>query len=467
MLFNSIEFIYFLPIVFIFFYSLPIKGRQVFFLLASYFFYGFWKIEFLPLIIFSTIVDYFCGVQIPRVNRKQKKIFLVISLICNLGLLFSFKYLFFFTSSINDLFELDNSEVRISELKLLLPVGISFYTFQTMSYTIDVYNERTRPEPNFITFALFVTYWPQLVAGPIERSDRLIPQLKSKPKFEVQNLTFGILKIAIGMFKKVVIADRAAVFANMVFNDLDSFAGAQIGLATLMFSIQIYCDFSGYSDIAIGSAKLFGVNLMENFKAPYLANSFSDFWRRWHISLSTWFRDYVYIPLGGSKKSKLAIKSTMATFLVSGLWHGANWTFVIWGGLHGLLLILERRIKISKKQLKLPKFFQVAFVFTIINLSWIFFRINNLSDLLIFTERLLKFDLNQLGWYIYGDYKDELIILICCVSLLFIFDLKSSKIIEFYQKNYFTRVVLIFFILIAIAFFGVFHNQSEFIYFQF
>jgi len=301
MLFNSLEFLIFLPIVIIVYYILPHKFRWVLLLAASYYFYMAWNPKYIVLIVISTLVDYFAAILMEKQkNKARRKVFLLISLFANLGLLFLFKYFNFANGTMGRIFNLfADKPYPIGSLSLLLPIGISFYTFQTLSYTIDVYRGTRKPERHFGYFALFVTFFPQLVAGPIERSDRLIPQLKIKHKLNYNSTVEALLRIAWGFFKKVVIADRIAVIVNSVYNDLGSFSSIHYIIATVGFAIQIYCDFSAYSDIAIGSAKILGINLMENFKMPYFSASISEFWSRWHISLSTWFKDYLYIPLGG------------------------------------------------------------------------------------------------------------------------------------------------------------------------
>jgi len=383
MLFNSLEYLFFLPSVVLLYYLIPFKYRWILLLIASYFFYAYWKVEYLVLILFSTVIDYYAGYKIDNKNTINRKKFLYLSLFVNLGLLFFFKYYNFFTSEILNF----SNETKYSDKlihHLLLPVGISFYTFQTMSYTIDVYKRKLKHEKHPGIFALYVVFFPQLVAGPIERAGHLLNQFKLKTKITYSNFHFGLIRILWGLFKKVVIADRLSVMVNEVYNNVYDYHGIHFFIATFLFAFQIYCDFSGYSDIAIGSARLLGIRLMENFKRPYLADSIGNFWHRWHISLSTWFKDYLYIPLGGNRVVKWRwYYNLFITFLISGLWHGANWTFIIWGGFHGILMIIEnipsKHYSQSIKKI-IPKTIRISYIFLIVLISWIFFRSNNISE---------------------------------------------------------------------------------------
>ena len=375
MLFNSIDFLYFLPTIFIIYWSAKNKNQQnLIILISSYVFYAWWDYRFLSLIIFSTVIDYLIGRKLSLSNNKKyRKLLLACSLISNLGLLGIFKYYNFFVESFFSLLTTVglNTENTFT-LEIILPVGISFYTFQTLSYTIDVYKKKISPSLNFIEFASFVAFFPQLVAGPIERASNLLPQLSKPRNFDYNNGVQGLQLILWGMFKKVVIADTLAPFTNNIFDNYSSFDGGIIALGAIYFSFQIYCDFSGYSDIAIGTAKLFGIKLMSNFKFPYFSRSISEFWRRWHISLSTWFRDYLYIPLGGSKtSSKIALRNVFIIFLVSGFWHGANWTFIIWGLYHALLFLPSFINKTNRNYVNQPLIFS--------NISVSFKNIFNIS----------------------------------------------------------------------------------------
>ncbi len=392
MAFNSIQFLVFFPIVVILYFSVPGKFRWCWLLAASYFFYMSWRPEYLLLIIASTLVDYFCGMAISRSQKlSRRKLFLLVSLGVNLGLLFAFKYFNFFNGVLKELFLRLNWPYRIADFDVLLPVGISFYTFQTLSYTIEVYQRKKKPETHLGFFALYVAFFPQLVAGPIERAQNLLPQLKRNYAFEYARVTNGLRLMLWGMFKKVVIADRLAIVVNRVYDQPADYHGWGLCAATIFFAFQIYCDFSGYSDIAIGAARVMGIHLMKNFDRPYLASSIREFWGRWHISLSTWFRDYVYIPLGGNHCRRSRWQwNILTTFVLSGLWHGANWTFIVWGGLHGFYYLFSRwtadaRLKLVKKfsldrHPFLLHFFRVVLTFSLVCFSWIFFRANSLYD---------------------------------------------------------------------------------------
>ena len=402
MLFNSLEFIIFFPIVVAAYFVLNPKYRWILLLLASYYFYMCWNYKYIVLIMFSTVVDYTAGILMYRLNRQGiRKLLLLGSLVTNLGLLFFFKYFNFFGETINLFFEKFNIFAKVPAYDFLLPVGISFYTFQTLSYTIDIYRRKQKPEYHFGRFALFVSFFPQLVAGPIERSVNLIPQFRQDFKFEYERVKEGILMMVWGFFKKVIIADRLAEYVNMVYNNPTDFRGLQDVIATIFFSFQIYCDFSGYSDIAIGAALILGYRLMTNFRRPYFAMSIREFWQRWHISLSTWFRDYVYISLGGNRVVKWRwYYNLFITFLVSGLWHGAEWTFVIWGALHGFYMIFAiwtAKIREKGNSLlgiaghpKLYKFTQILVTFVLVFLSWIFFRANNTHDAFLIIGNMFR-----------------------------------------------------------------------------
>ena len=342
MLFNSLAFLVFFPVVVGVYFALPGRRRWTWLLAASYFFYGWWEPAYLALIAGSTLVDYVAGRQMGRrATRAARRPWLVLSLVSNLGLLFAFKYLGFFGRSAEAVLAWLHAPASLPTLDVLLPVGISFYTFQTLAYSIDVYRGRQEAESHLGYFALYVSFFPQLVAGPIERAQRLLPQLRQPHPFDYDRVADGLLLMTWGLFKKVVIADRVGVFVDAVYGSPDAHAGWPVIVATYLFAFQIYCDFSGYSDMAIGAARVLGIDLMENFRRPYFAKSVGEFWRRWHISLSTWFRDYLYLPLGGNRVSKARwLVNLMIVFVVSGLWHGAAWTFMVWGALHGTYLVV-------------------------------------------------------------------------------------------------------------------------------
>jgi len=397
MLFNSIEFLLFLPIVFVlywFVFNKNIKHQNLLILVSSYFFYGWWDYRFLSLIILSTIVDYVIGLNISNQSSKNnQKILLWCSVLFNLGVLGFFKYYNFFIESWIDLFSSIGYEINsVWTLNIILPVGISFYTFQTMSYTIDIFKGKLNPTKDFVSFAAFVSFFPQLVAGPIERATNLLPQILNKREFKYEQGVQGLKLIFWGLFKKVVIADTLAPVVNDIFENYQDFGGVTLWLGAIYFAFQIYCDFSGYSDIAIGTSKLFGFEVMSNFKFPYFSRNIGEFWRRWHISLSTWFRDYLYIPLGGSKKGKrISLINIFIIFLVSGFWHGANWTFIVWGLFHSILFIPSFIFKTNRKYVSSiiaenslmpsPKeFIQVGTTFILVTIGWVFFRSETIGD---------------------------------------------------------------------------------------
>jgi D-alanyl-lipoteichoic acid acyltransferase DltB (MBOAT superfamily) len=394
MLFNSIEFAIFLPIVFIlywFIFNKNLKAQNIFLLVVSYIFYGWWDWRFLSLIVFSSLVDYLVGLNLgSETNLKKRRLLLAFSIIVNLGFLGFFKYYNFFLENFIESFRFFGHELNITSLKIILPVGISFYTFQTMSYTIDVYRNKLKPTNNIIDFFTYVSFFPQLVAGPIERATHLLPQFEKKREFSYAQGADGLRLILWGLFKKIVIADTCAKQANLIFANPETMAGTTLILGAIFFAFQIYGDFSGYSDIAIGTARLFGFSLMTNFRTPYFSRDMAEFWRRWHISLSTWFRDYLYIPLGGSKVNKSrVIRNTLIIFLVSGFWHGANWTFLIWGLLNALYFIPLLITNYNRKNLDnvaegkwlpgLKDVFNIGLTFSLTCFAWIFFRAENVT----------------------------------------------------------------------------------------
>jgi alginate O-acetyltransferase complex protein AlgI len=400
MLFNSFHFLVFFLCVVPLYFLFPVRHRWALLLVASYYFYMSWRWEYAFLILGSTVIDYGAGLAMGRSAPPQKRRYLMLSLVSNLGLLVVFKYLGFFADSAQAVTALFGSELPIVTPDLLLPVGISFYTFQTLSYTIDVYRGEREPERHFGIFALYVAFFPQLVAGPIERSTRLLPQLRQERRFDAARATSGCRLILWGLFKKVVVADSLALFVEPVYASPDSWSAGVVVLATYAFGFQIFCDFSGYSDIAIGAARVLGIDLMVNFRRPYFATSVREFWRRWHISLSTWFRDYVYLPLGGSRGGTGAhARNLMLVFLVSGLWHGASWTFVIWGGLHGSYILGSLATQDGRARFvawsglsRVPRLhaaLQTVLVFQLVSFAWIFFRAESLSSAMVVCQRLL------------------------------------------------------------------------------
>ncbi|MEL6590063.1 MAG: MBOAT family protein [Bacteroidota bacterium] len=394
MLFNSIEFAIFLPVVFLV-YWFPLKGRlqlqNLFILAASYFFYGWWDWRFLSLIALSSALDFWVGQRVyAEKNPKIKKRLLFLSIGFNLGMLGFFKYYNFFVQSFVDAFTLFGTTLEVSTLNILLPVGISFYTFQTLSYTIDVYRGELEPSRDIVPFFTFVSFFPQLVAGPIERAKALLPQFYVNREFDLERSKDGLRQILWGLFKKMVIADNCALFANEIFANPADQSGSTLLLGAIFFAFQIYGDFSGYSDIAIGTARILGFDLMQNFATPYFARDVGEFWRRWHISLSTWFRDYLYIPLGGSRVSQAKVlRNTFIIFLVSGFWHGANWTFIAWGALHSLLFLPLILLKRNRKNLgtvaegkalpSLRELWQMLSNFLLVCIAWVFFRAESIG----------------------------------------------------------------------------------------
>jgi alginate O-acetyltransferase complex protein AlgI len=394
MLFNSIDFALFLPIVFLLYWyatNKQLKLQNALVVISSYLFYGWWDWRFLSLIIFSTLVDYTIGLYLGKeTNKTNRKVLLWISIIVNLGFLGFFKYYNFFLDNFITAFSFFGTALSARSLSIVLPVGISFYTFQTLSYSIDVYRKKLEPTKDLIAFAAFVSFFPQLVAGPIERATNLLPQFYKKRTFDYTKAVDGLRQILWGLFKKIVIADNCAVFANIIFDNHQDYSGSTLVLGAIFFAFQIYGDFSGYSDIAIGTSRLFGFNLKQNFAFPYFSRDIAEFWRRWHISLSTWFRDYLYIPLGGSRGSKSkVIRNVFIIFIVSGFWHGANWTFIIWGALNAvyflpLLLTNKNRhhIEVVAYDKKWPSFkslLNMMITFGLTLLAWIFFRAETIS----------------------------------------------------------------------------------------
>lgn len=403
MLFNSAEFLIFFPLVVCLYFACPPRYRWALLLAASYYFYAAWKAEYLILILASTVVDYFAGLQMANQPlRAHRTKYLVLSLLTNLGLLFTFKYFNFFNESLRAVFNTFNIFYDVPAFQVLLPVGISFYTFQTLSYTIDVYRGKLEPERNFGIFALYVAFFPQLVAGPIERAFQLLPQFHQEHIFDAERVVSGLRLMMWGMFKKVVIADRLAVYVDAVYNNPTDYHGWPILIATYFFAFQIYCDFSGYSDIAIGAARVMGYNLMDNFRQPYFSQTIAEFWRRWHISLSTWFRDYLYIPLGGNRTTAWRwYVNLFVVFVVSGLWHGASWTFVVWGALHGGYLLLTIWTQPARQSLlqavgldRRPTVHHLLAVFVtfhLVCLAWLFFRANTVNEAFLLLQNVTQF----------------------------------------------------------------------------
>jgi len=475
MLFNSIEYIIFLPLVFLFYWFVlakNLKSQNFFILAVSYLFYGWWDWRFLSLIAFSSFVDYFVGIYLSEAKTKRKrKTLLLISLFINLGFLAVFKYYNFFIDNFVLLSQSLGIQANINTISIILPVGISFYTFQTLSYSIDVYNRKLKPTKDIIAFFAFVSFFPQLVAGPIERASNLLPQFFKKREFNYIMAVDGMRQILWGFFKKVVIADNAAVYVNDIFLNYSDYSGSTLLLGAFLFAFQIYGDFSGYSDIAIGTSRLFGFNLMQNFAFPYFSRDIAEFWRRWHISLSTWFRDYIYIPLGGSKHHK--IRNIFIIFIVSGFWHGANWTFMFWGFLNALYFLPLFLFKNNRKNLEfssqriLPTFIElkgilITFFLTII--AWVFFRADNMTHAIDYLRILFSKSLFAIPEVLPLNILGLIIIFIVIEwfnktkQYGLAFDVKPKTLL----LRWITYIALIFIILF---YWGI--NAQSFIYFQF
>lgn len=467
MIFNSIQYIIFLPIIFLLYWAIPHKWRNWLLLITSYYFYMCWNALYAILIIFTTISTWKLATMMNGKSQKIRKILLSLSVTLNLSILFTFKYYDFLMSILADLTNLLSIQIVPVKLGLLLPVGISFYTFQAIGYSIDVYRRDIKSENNLGIFALFISFFPQLVAGPIERASHLLPQFKEQKSFSYKNFRNGLMIILFGFFLKLGLADRCAIYVDSIFNNISQHNGASYLLASFCFTFQIYGDFFGYSLIAIGSAKMLGYNMCDNFNRPYLSTSITEFWHRWHISLSSWFRDYVYIPLGGSRCSGIRRNmNLMATMLLSGLWHGASMNFVVWGGLHGIAMCVERTLGIAKApQNKLLYYIRVTTTFIIVCFLWIFFRADTLTDALTIISG------------IFTDFGKPYIVWAHIIIIAFVlFILAMQEII--YEKGFHVssihniwlrHSVRYAFIVLTISFimlFGVL-NGDQFIYFQF
>ena len=470
MLFNSWQFALFFPIVFALYWGLSYKFRIGLLFTASYYFYMSWNIKYVVLILFTTIVSYFAALLITKTHSlRTKKCILTLSLIACLGVLFVFKYFNFFAGAVVGFMSLFTIHLHPMTLKLLLPVGISFYTFQTLGYVIDVYRGTTQPEKNFWVYATFISFFPQLVAGPIERTNNLLPQIKAVHEFKYEQAVYGIKLMTWGFFKKLCIADVLAVYVDKVFEDIYSYNGFALVLAVFFFSIQIYCDFSGYSDIARGCSKMLGIDLIENFRSPYFSASLHEFWGRWHISLSTWFRDYVYIPLGGNRCGKFRHNmNLLLTFTISGLWHGANWTFVVWGMLHGLGQVVENALLLRSRNEPhgLKWSLRVLGTFVFVVLGWVFFRAQSLGEAVYVLGHIFMPT-------IWGDLtlnNTTKLVIALFIPLLLLHDfisLNSDAIASFSRKNLYLRWAGYVALGLIVVFFSPKNIAADFIYFQF
>lgn len=494
MLFNSLSFLVFFPVVLLVYFVIPRKIRYIWLLVCSYYFYMCWSAEYALLIAMSTVVTYLSGILISGTESTGlKKCFVALSFIINLGILVFFKYFYFILDNINVVLGQMGIEALESRFTILLPVGISFYTFQALSYTVDVYRKDVEPEKNILKYALFVSFFPQLVAGPIERSSNLIRQVRECHTFKLWNLKRiidGLGLMLWGYILKMVIADRLAIFVDNVYDGYMYYGSCEIIIATIFFAFQIYCDFASYSTIAVGAAKIMGFDLMENFNTPYLAQSVAEFWRRWHISLSTWFRDYLYFPMGGSRCSKIrAYFNLMVTFIVSGMWHGADWTYIIWGAIHGVYQIIGRatsgiKQKIyAKLHVKTDNFsfslMKVLVTFGLVDFAWIFFRADTIENALLIIKRMFT---KWNPWIFFDEtiYKAglgrrEFGIAVFFLIVLFIYDCikryVNHNVIEWFnEQGYIFRGILYIAGIIAILVFGIYgpnFNPPQFVYFQF
>lgn len=481
MLFNSFAFLIFFPVVAITYFLLPHRFRWAWLLAASCYFYMFFKAVYILILFFTIVIDYLAGILLENEkNAKRKHLWLVMSLIANIGVLAVFKYYNFLNGNLSGICDLLGYHNRIPYLSILLPIGLSFHTFQAMSYTIEVYRGNQAAERHFGIYALYVMFFPQLVAGPIERPQNMLHQFHERHRFEYWRAVEGFRLIMWGMFKKVVIADRLSPFVDLVYDHPNNYHGFQTILATIFFTFQIYCDFSGYSDIALGTAEVMGFKLMVNFNRPYFSKSISEFWKRWHISLSTWFRDYLYISLGGNRVSQKRVYiNQMIVFVVSGLWHGANWTFVIWGFLHGIYLVIgtmtkkwrdnvSRMIGLTKMG-NINKLIEVGATFGLVAFAWIFFRAANLTDALTIIKNGVHLSTRQIGLYMLGSdaYNFKLCFVFILMMELIHLGMRSGNLNYLLNKQHvLVRWISYVIILLLIINFGAF-GDHQFIYFQF
>ena len=473
MLFNSLEYLWFFPTIFIVYWVLGSYGslqlQNIFLLIASYFFYGTWSIFFLTILLFSTLLDYTLAFKVNHPSKKTAKFFLTLSVLSNIGILAVFKYYNFFIHELTETLSNIGIHTSLPLLELLVPIGISFYTFHGLSYVFDIYRDKQKPIKNIVDYALFVSFFPLLVAGPIERANHLVPQIQQKRNFTFKQAREGCYLLLYGFFKKIVIADSLAHIVNSTFETHQNYTAMSLMLAAIAFSFQIYCDFSGYSDIAMGSAKLLGFEILSNFKFPYFAKNIREFWQRWHISLTSWFRDYLYIPLGGSKGSKLkTIRNILLVFIVSGIWHGANWTFLYWGSIHAFIYILyvifpKGRIQ-EKSASALKKSLQILTTFGIVTIAWIFFRVKTLSAAFSYCKSIIAnlYDCPEKFFTGEGLTNTQVIPYILAVLLI---DWKIKKDERNIGVPIFKKIT--FLILLLIVYKVLTNKEAEFIYFQF
>ena len=486
MLFNSVSFAIFLPIVFFcywFIFNRNVKTQNLLLLLSSYFFYGCWDWRFISLLIFSTALDFYSGIKIYEAStKKRKKSWLWLSVCVNVGLLGFFKYYNFFVDSFSDFLSLFGVSNNPWILNIILPIGISFYTFHGLSYVIDIYKEKIKPEENFVAYGVFVSFFPLLVAGPIERATHLLPQVKKNRVFNYSNAIDGLKQILWGLFKKMVIADNCGVIVDNVFTNYNSVSGSTLFLAGILFHIQIYCDFSGYTDIALGVARLFGIELLQNFRFPFFAKSFEDYWRRWHISLSSWFKDYLYIPMGGGRKGVISkIRNIFIVFAVSGFWHGAKWTFVIWGLLNATFLVFEllfNQLKSSVEPVKsyfptnkliitLEEAARIVFIFLVLAFAFLFYRSDTLEQAVSILRTIFSKSSFSLP-YIAATRRGGLVILLSFFFLVEWIGKSNKYAIETILERYSRTVRWLFyaFIVCLIDLYSI-GDSVRFIYFKF
>lgn len=490
MIFNSIEFLIFFPLVVLVYFLLPDKIKKYWLLVVSYYFYMCWNTKYAILLLVSTLISYLCGIFLEKSKQEiQKKWIVAAGLVTNLGILFVFKYFSLFNHMLEELFGLLHVNIRMPEISLLLPVGISFYTFQALGYIIDVYRKDISAERSFIKYALFVSFFPQLVAGPIERPGNMLPQINKPRKFDFEAAKSGFLQMLWGFFLKIVIADRIAVFVDTVYQNYNVYPGFYLVVATILFAFQIYCDFYGYSIIALGAAKILGFNLTENFKAPYFSVSVSQFWKNWHISLTSWFRDYIYIPMGGNKKGVIRkYINILVVFLISGLWHGASLAFVVWGGLNGLYQVIggmteKPRQKLCTKlhinrESAAVRFVRGVITFGLVDFAWIFFRAEGMREAVNIIKSMLSV---RNTWILFDDslYRCGLDIknfgfMMLCIAILAFADICKKKNISINsfilkQDKWFQWIFIAFAIVFILTFgkYGPMYDAKKFIYFQF
>lgn len=498
MLFNSLEFLIFFPIVVLAYYLLPKKIRYLWLLVSSYYFYMCWNAKYALLLLTSTAITYFSGIMLEKIKgselaadkkTKYKKLTVALSFVSNLGILVFFKYADWGLRLLVKAFMLVNVRLNVPSVDVLLPVGISFYTFQALSYTMDVYRDDIYAEKNFFRYALFVSFFPQLVAGPIERSKNLLRQLAEPKDFNFDKAEEGILLMLWGFFLKIVLADRIAIFVDRVYENYNAYPGFFLLTASALFAIQIYCDFAGYSTIAMGAARILNINLMKNFDAPYLSTSVAQFWRNWHISLTSWFKDYLYIPLGGSRKGVMRkYLNKMIVFLVSGLWHGASFSFVIWGGLNGLYQIIgEMLMPLRNKAVTAlglhresfgHRLVHIVFTFVLVDFTWIFFRADGIKAALDIIRSICTvynpWILFDGSLYTCGLNQKNFQMMLCCILILLVVDILKKRKIDIIGRikaqDAWFRVCLISASVVCILLFGVWgwgYNAAGFIYFQF